>query len=403
MRSLSKTIAGFFCALALTAGTPDTFTRDEADALAAEQKQALADLQRLRSERSAVESEDDALSEQLIAAALQSRREEEKASDAARALDEIAKARTQKRMDLEAGESQLGQLISALAAVHRRQPPSLVVSPGRANEAIRRAIVMRSLSPRAAAKTKALRADIAALAIMERETRLETGRLEAAKAERDLQAAAIQSLSAEKRARANRLGLDMDGLAERARRLGGQVETLRELLAALEAAAPDAPGAKPARTGRAGSGSRPSTARAAKTAAPVAKGPVDPIRPVRMAAPVSGEISKRFGDKLAGGGQAEWVAWSTPAEAQVTAPLAGKVEFARPFRSYGSMLILRTSGNYHVILTGMSRIYVSEGQTVAAGEPVGVMPDTEQPELTLEVRLGDRVQDPGAWLETRAE
>jgi murein hydrolase activator len=79
------------------------------------------------------------------------------------------------------------------------------------------------------------------------------------------------------------------------------------------------------------------------------------------------------------------------------------VEYARPFRSYGSMLILRTSDGYHVILSGMSRIYVTEGQNVAAGEPVGRMPDRSDPppELNMELRLGDTVMNPADWLPRR--
>jgi septal ring factor EnvC (AmiA/AmiB activator) len=94
------------------------------------------------------------------------------------------------------------------------------------------------------------------------------------------------------------------------------------------------------------------------------------------------------------------VVFQTRAEAQVTAPVGGTVEFARPFRTYGQMLILRTSDGYHVILSGMSRIYVSEGQTVSAGEPVGLMPDRDDPapELTVELRLGDKVLDPAKWM-----
>jgi len=61
---------------------------------------------------------------------------------------------------------------------------------------------------------------------------------------------------------------------------------------------------------------------------------------------------------------------------------------------------LRTSDGYHVILTGMSRIYVTEGQTVSAKEPVGRMPDRADPppQLNMELRLGDKVMNPAQWL-----
>jgi septal ring factor EnvC (AmiA/AmiB activator) len=100
------------------------------------------------------------------------------------------------------------------------------------------------------------------------------------------------------------------------------------------------------------------------------------------------------------GSKTEYVVFQTRSEAQVIAPVSGKIEFARPFRSYGKMLILRTSDGYHVILSGMNRIYVSEGQTVSAGEPVGIMPERDDPlpELSVELRLGDKVLNPAQWI-----
>ena len=129
-------------------------------------------------------------------------------------------------------------------------------------------------------------------------------------------------------------------------------------------------------------------------------------RPLGVAAlgalvqPTAGNVIHGFGDKMPTGGKTEWITFATRQAAQVVAPIGGKVEYARPFRSYGSMLILRTSDGYHVILTGMSRIYVTEGQTVSANEPVGRMPDRAEPapQLNMELRLGDKVMNPAQWL-----
>jgi len=48
----------------------------------------------------------------------------------------------------------------------------------------------------------------------------------------------------------------------------------------------------------------------------------------------------------------------------------------------------------------MNRIYVSEGQTVSTGEPVGIMPERDDPlpELSVELRLGDKVLNPAQWI-----
>jgi len=148
--------------------------------------------------------------------------------------------------------------------------------------------------------------------------------------------------------------------------------------------------------------SKPSaTSAVARTPAsrPLGRAVIGALKP-----PVAGSLARAFGEKLPTGGKSEWVAFATRANAQVVAPVGGTVEYARPFRTYGSMLILRTSDGYHVILTGMSRIYVTEGQGVSVGEPVGRMPDRAEPvpELNMELRLGDKVMNPADWLPGRS-
>jgi murein hydrolase activator len=83
------------------------------------------------------------------------------------------------------------------------------------------------------------------------------------------------------------------------------------------------------------------------------------------------------------------LAISTRAEAQVTAPADGQVEFAGPFRSYGQLLILNAGGGYHVLLAGMGGISAEMGQIVRAGEPVGTMGLGPTPVMVL----GDKMQD----------
>ena len=77
------------------------------------------------------------------------------------------------------------------------------------------------------------------------------------------------------------------------------------------------------------------------------------------------------------------------------------IEFADEFRSYRHMLILRTSDNYRVIMTGLSDTFGTRGQSVTAGEPVGRMSARRNPppELYLELRKSDRSENPAGWLE----
>ncbi|MFN4023230.1 MAG: murein hydrolase activator EnvC family protein [Hyphomonas sp.] len=387
----------FAClALALTAAAPDTFTRQDLEALEKEKRAAEKRLEDLESAGTAAVRDIHSLDQDLLAAAAEAHRREAQAVAAERSLIELSLRRDQAAAELLESEGAYEDLIAALAAANRRRPPALVVSPGQAGTAVRRAVLMQATLPQLNARAAAISGEIDALNRLEQQIRGEQARLAAAEATIALKKEEIERLAAMKRSQFEGLSGDVAALRARADKLGREADTLRDLLTALETNAPAAPGAKPQQRPQLAA-LRP--APKAKTA-PVAAAPAPRAALGSLIQPVSGAVLHKFGDRLPGGGKAEWVSFTTREEAQVVAPAGGTVEYARPFRSYGAMLILRTSDGYHVILMGMSRIYVSEGQTVTAGEPVGRMPDRSDPppELTLELRLGDRVLNPAEWM-----
>jgi murein hydrolase activator len=404
MTSLIKTLLFFTLAIALTAGTRETYTRDEWMALETERKDAEAELARLKSGSARSLSDAEDLDAALMTGVLEARRREDEAAGAEGRLADLRTRQAQLHKALLTDERAIGDLTTALAASARRRPPALAVSPGRANEAIRRALLVNAITPQIRSRAKAARGEIETLGRTERSLRAEQMRLDAAKARLASQQIELESLAAQKRADAGRMGTGIAALQDRATRLGIEAETLRDLIAALQAIAPEAPSLKPVRAKKSGLTAvtaRPAAPAAiARTTPPAKTATTDRLKKGSLLMPVTGARSVAFGDKLPGGGKAEWIAIRTRSEAQITAPATGEVEYARPFRSYGSMLILRTPENYRVILTGMSRIYVTEGQSVSAGEPVGRMPDRDDPppELTLELRLGDSVLNPAEWL-----
>jgi murein hydrolase activator len=123
--------------------------------------------------------------------------------------------------------------------------------------------------------------------------------------------------------------------------------------------------------------------------------------------PAQGRRVKRFGDADAAGGTVKGISLQTRAEARITAPADGWVVYAGEFRSYGQLLIINAGGGYHVLLAGMSRIDVSLGQFVLAGEPIAVMgnsaapsqgvDDSSRPVLYVEFRKDGRPIDPDPW------
>ncbi len=397
-----RMLLAILLAASMVAARPDTFTREELIAIEREHVAAEARLAAMRDAEQLVGDDLKALDTDLLSAAMEARRREEQATAAEAALASLALRRTEAEARLLTGEQALEDLLATIAASNRRRPPALVVSPGKANTAIRRAILMGDVTPRLQVATASLGAEITDLNRLEKQILTEQARLESAQQTLALKKEDIERLAAVKRTAFEGLSGDLTHLRTRAETLGKEAETLRDLLAALEAGAPAAPGVKPASRPQPASIRKPGPAAALATPAP---SPAS-ARPLGKAAlgglmqPAAGTLTYRFGDTLPGGGKTEWIRLQTREEAQVVAPVGGQVEYARPFRSYGAMLILRTSDGYDVILTGMSRIYVSEGQKVAAGEPVGRMSDRTDPppELSMELRLGDRVLNPAEWL-----
>jgi septal ring factor EnvC (AmiA/AmiB activator) len=122
--------------------------------------------------------------------------------------------------------------------------------------------------------------------------------------------------------------------------------------------------------------------------------------------PAQGRQVKRFGETDATGSTLKGISLQTRGEARITAPADGWVVYAGEFRSYGQLLIINTGGGYHILLAGMSRIDVSLGQFVLAGEPIAVMgntaapsqgDDSSRPVLYVEFRKDGRPVDPDPW------
>ena len=156
------------------------------------------------------------------------------------------------------------------------------------------------------------------------------------------------------------------------------------------------------------------SARADAIAPPVLRGPIDGPAPAQDAAitppqslsmPTSGPVIRRFGAALSSGGRANGLTIAAAGGAKVVSPGQGSVQYVGPVKGWGVILILRLAGGYHLVLAGLDRAQVSVGQSVAAGEAVGFMPDSPHSEggkaareLYLEVREQGAPVDPGRWL-----
>ncbi|MEM8949445.1 MAG: peptidoglycan DD-metalloendopeptidase family protein [Pseudomonadota bacterium] len=83
---------------------------------------------------------------------------------------------------------------------------------------------------------------------------------------------------------------------------------------------------------------------------------------------------------------------------RVAAPDDGRVVFAGDFRSYGLLLIIEHGNGYHTLLWGFSSLDIEFGDTVQAGQIVGIVKDGPSPKLHIELRRNGQPVSPEVWL-----
>ncbi len=352
-----------------------------------QERQALA---ALNAAKDAARTDMNAVNRQLISAAQESLRREEQAAKIERRLVDLEIRERAARDQLMVDRAGLQQILTALISSSRKRPPALVTHPDKATDAIQAAIVMRDVADQLEDRSKELAEKVRTYADLSVEVQKEKDELGSAEARLAEKEQEIRKLAAIKRARFEDISGETEKLEMRIELLAEKAESIKTLLADLQANAPPAPSRKPS-----------------ILTEPGVQGADSPIAVAvlkRLGLPAVGQIVSGFGDDLPSGQSAEGITVRTRAAAQVVAPADGEIVFSGPFRSYGQMLILRTGDGYHIVLSGLASIYGARGQSVLAGEPVGQMSDQEDVpvELYMELRKDGTPEDPAKWMSRSA-
>ena len=348
----------------------------------------------------------------VTAALIQSAKTERKLSQEISPIeDRLMDYRTQEdaiRQSLFARREVLSEVLAALQRMGLNPPPAILVTPQDALSSVRSAILLGAVVPQLRGETEILLADMESLAKV----------MVSIKAERERLLAALK-IQAEEKIRLDQLVEEKKSLRtsseaalkeERARiaDLAKQSKTLKELIAGIENEVKET--AKREELER----------KAAESAVASGKEPVKPLAPTAtriapnasfaalkgaLAAPVSGKVTVAFGGKDGNGGVSQGYKLATKPGGRVIAPADATVLYADTFRSYGNLLILDAGEGYHLVMSGMTRLDVSQNQFVLAGEPVGLMGERGAsndvaaggPALYIEFRKDGKPVDSGPW------
>jgi septal ring factor EnvC (AmiA/AmiB activator) len=393
--------------------TPDP-DRIEALEDEAEDLEAAARARELEAEAARIEIA--RLQRRLVEAGDRVRAREAEAEAARTQLEQLEAEEAVLLNRLSAERADLARVLAALQRIALADPPALAVTPGDAAEAARAAGLLARIAPELDARVDAVNARLEELAVLRERLSDQASALGDAREALSLTREEVESLIEERQAAEARLRAEAGDLSRRARAIAAEAVDLRELLAEIRRfaaaeprlaprpepeAAPDdgvpVPRLRPDQPARAPMG-------ALVDAAPLT-GPAETLRFTdmrgRLRPPVTGRIAVGANERGPDGSVRPGVWFVTQRRAQVSAPFDGVVIYAGEFQGFGTMVMINTPDGFTLVLGGLALTYVSEGQSVLTGEPVGVAADRENPDPMLYLgirRSTDDAENPEDWL-----
>jgi murein hydrolase activator len=394
-------------------------TRRELDALSQSITVSAEKTRELEAEIARLEKSRQTLRDEIVKSAALRKNMEEKILAGEKRLEGMREREAGVRASLHERRGLLAEVLAALQRMGRNPPPALLVKPDDALSSVRSAILLGAVVPGIRKETDALVDDLSTLmdikSDIDRERTELTGamqrRIEAEKrtellvAENEALAQTNNRTLAAERRRA-------EELAARATSLEGLIGSLERDIGSVRDAAALARAKEEERRGQ--SEAEREKARALARESVPDKNRIAPAYEfselqAKLDFPVAGDVLRQFGEADGTGHDSQGVTLATNPGALVTAPSDGWIVFAGTFRSYGRMVILNAGEGYHLVLSGMDRVNVREGQFVVAGEPLATMGEkrvasvnaltleTDKPTLYIEFRKNGKPVDSRPW------
>lgn len=320
-------------------------------------------------ERRAADERDAATRAQAEEAAIGARVDraeaEVKAAEARIAIVDALLARRQASL----GDQQapVARLLAGLASLARRPSATAIVQPGTVTELVYVRAVLGSTLPVIQKETAGLRAALAQTRALRASETLAAQSLSDGRKALETEKAALAALQARHAAAALRLDRDALTQSDRAIAMGEEARDIVDRMAAF--------GETQARLKDLASLAGPPRSRVARGAGPIV---------YRL--PVSGRLVTGFGEVSDNGVRARGLTFAVAPSVAATAPAGGKVVFARPFRHFGTIVIIDHGSGWTSLVTGLDRSTVSRGASVAQGQPIGTVPAIDEPRVTVELR-----------------
>lgn len=371
-------LAGLFPASFSFAATESSASaKSELSRVTSQIEQAKKEHKQLREKAQSVQKEILDVRKKMVAAAGSIQEQEESLSRLEQKLMEFEaqQALMKKRLDIR--KAQRMHVLAALQSLAFKPTEALLAQPLAPQDTLRSALLLREAVPRLEFSTEGLRKDLNRIASLTTAIRAQYAQIKTMAKRLDDKRRDMNKLIEKKSQLQTAFVSESARAKDRAENLAKQAGDLKELLSKLEADSQR----------RSAYGKKQDIPSGAFMSA---KG--------RIPYPVKGKIVKNFGELTEAGITSKGITIATRANAQVISPYDGTVLFAGPFRGYGQLVIIEHGDGYHTLLAGIGRLDTAVGQSLLAGEPVGIMVAQTKPTLYIELRKNGQPINPTGWL-----
>ncbi|MGN6375013.1 MAG: murein hydrolase activator EnvC family protein [Sphingomonas sp.] len=366
----------------------DPIAAEQARLVAAKRDAAAADARAARLDRQAAAEQDAAAKAAAQEAAVNAKIDKAQA-DIAAAQARIVLVQAQldaERARLAQRQGPVVRLLAALGALARRPTVAAVAQPGSVDDLVHVRAVLGTVTPAIQQRTAGIRADLTQARTLRANAALAAQSLTDSRAALDRQQLALARLQATHRARSQAFSRAALAASDQALAMGeaarDAVDRMGELgsQAGVAAALDTLPDPTP----------RPLAPGQSADQVALAQWPPYDV-PYRL--PVAGTLVTGLGEVSSSGWRARGLTLATAADTPVIAPAAGRVLYARPFRDYGTVVIIAHGDGWTSLIAGLGVADVARDDHVAQGAEIGRSAAGDRPRVTVELRRRGRPVD----------
>lgn len=348
-----------------------------------------------------VKNELDLVNRKMIEAARKIQAGEDEVAQKKAELDKLQQHLSSSEQKFEAEHGMLIETLAALQTLALRPSEAVLIQPLSPVEVMRSSILLRGSVHVLKDRAELIRQSIEDISNQKQEIAERLKDLEIKNAQLAKQQDEMEALSKQKSAMYNQLSAQSKEAKQRAQQLAGQAKDVRDLLNKLETQrlnqqklAEKERLAKERELAqiRQDNQYNQNAAQTKPNATNFAQAKGRLIRPAR------GPIITAFHQEMSKGVTSNGIDIQTAAKAQIIAPFDGTVMFAGPFKNFANLVIIDHGNGYTSLLSGLNETYTEVGQLILAGEPVGIMPNTDRGKLHMEIRKNNHPLNPTDWM-----